>query len=100
MPSALGPLLRKPGDSFYTYFEQGHSPSFAIHQHSLNLAIKYQCTEQQYQTALVDHSIYLLPKDIYYLYKKWRSEKHGKENEETMFNLGKSQRSTTRKMQG
>lgn len=78
------PISTETREQFYTYFEQGHSPSSAIHHHSLNLAIKYECTEQQYQTALADHSINPLPKDIY-LYKKWRSEKHGKENGETTF---------------
>jgi len=51
------PIATETREQFYTYFEQGHSPSSAIHHHSLNLAIKYECTEKQYQTALADRSI-------------------------------------------
>ena len=80
------PIATETREQFYTYFEQGHSLSSSIHHHSFNIAIKYEGRELQYQTALADRSINPLPKDIYYLYHKWRSEKHGKENGETMFN--------------
>ena len=80
------PIATETREQFYTYFEQGHSPSSSVHHHSLNLAIKYEGRELQYQTAIADQSINPLPKDIYYLYHKWRSEKHGMENGETMFN--------------
>lgn len=80
------PIATETREQFYTHFEQGQSPSSSVHHHSLNLAIKYEGRELQYQTAIANRSINPLPKDIYYLYHKWRSEKHGKENGETMFN--------------
>ena len=80
------PIATETREQFYVYFEQGHLPSSSIHHHNLNFAIKYEGRQLHYQTALADRSINPLPKDIYYLYHKWRSEKHGKENGETMFN--------------
>ena len=79
------PISQETKDQFYKYFEQGHSPSSAIHHHSLNLAIEYQGKDQDYEIAHADRSINPLPKDVYYLYKKWRVEKHGEENGEGMF---------------
>ena len=58
--------------------------SSSIHYRSLNIATKYEGRELQYQTTLADQVINPLPKDIY-LYHKWRSEKHGKENGETIY---------------
>ena len=87
------PIATETREQFYAYFEQRHLPFSSIHHHSLNIAIKYEGRELQYQTALADQFINPLPKDIY-LYHKWRSEKHGKENGETIgsINLQKSQK--------
>ena len=45
----------------------------------------YEGRDQEFELAHADHSINPLPTDIYYLYKKWRVDKHGKENGEDMF---------------
>ncbi len=79
------PISSETMEQFHTYFEQGHSPSSAIHRHSLNLAIQYEGRDQEYEIAHADRSINPLPQDVYYLHQKWRSEKHGKENGEGMF---------------
>ena len=64
MLSVLGPLLQKLGNNFI-HFEQDYSPSSSVDHHSLNLAIKYEGGELQYQTAIADRSINPLPINIY-----------------------------------
>ena len=68
---------------FHSYFDQGHSPSSALHLHWLNLAIEHN-DELEYVRA--DRSFSLQYGDIFYLYRKWRIKNHGEQNGEPMFN--------------
>ncbi len=79
------PISDNTKDQFYHYFDQGHSPSTAMHYHSLNLSIEYEGRDNLYEIAHADRSINPLPRDIYHLYNKWRETRHGKENGEGMF---------------
>lgn len=73
MLSVLGPLLQKLGNNFI-HFEQDYSPSSSVDHHSLNLAIKYEGGELQYQTAIADRSINPLPINIYEVWDAWQGE--------------------------
>ena len=79
------PINSETKQKFYSYFDLGHSPSSAIHHHSLNLAIEHGGKEKEFEIAHADRSINPLPNDIYYLYNKWRVDKLGPENGEKMF---------------
>ena len=63
-------------EQFFDYFDQGHA---------LNLAVEYDGKDKRYEIAHADRSINPLPKDVYYLFKKWRETRHGKESGEEMF---------------
>ena len=73
MPLVFVPLPRKR--KFYDYFEQSHSPASTKHFHK----------ESEMERVHADRSINPLPKDVYYLFKKWREETLGKESGEGMF---------------
>ena len=62
------PISTDTKQKFYSYFDLGHSPSSAIHHHSINLAIEHEGRENEFEIAHADRSINPLPKDIYYLY--------------------------------
>ena len=68
----------------HTYFEQGHSPSSALHLHHLNLAIEYDGRDRELDFVLADRSSNPMYSDVYYTYKKWKV-KHGEPNGEKMF---------------
>ena len=69
----------------HSYFEQGHSPSSALHLHHFNLAIEYDGRESELDLILADRSLNPIYSDIYYTYKKWRMKQHGEPNGERMF---------------
>ena len=68
---------------FHSYFDQGNSPSSALHLHWLNLAIEHN-DELEYVRA--DRSFSPQYGDVFYLYRKWRIKNHGERNGEPMFN--------------
>ena len=49
----------------------------------MNLAIEHEDREKEFEIA--HEPINPLPKDIQYLYNKWRVDKHGPENGGNMF---------------
>ena len=79
------PISEDTKEKFYDYFDQGYSPSTARHHHTLILSIQYEGDEKGLERAHADRSVNPLPKDIDYLFTKWRQERHGKENGESMF---------------
>ena len=79
------PISNDTKDKFENYFDQGHSPSSALHFHQLNLAAMHECNEQELERCRADRSTNPLYKDVYYLFKKWRLKNHGKENGKEMF---------------
>ena len=68
----------------HTYFEQGHSPSSALHTYHLNLAIEHD-NDAELDFTLADRSLNPMYSDIYYIFKKWRMKQHGEPNGEKMF---------------
>ena len=58
------PISTDTKQKFYSYFDLGHSPSFAIHHRSLNLAIEHDSREKQFEISHADRSINPLPNDI------------------------------------
>ena len=69
---------------FQGYFEQGHSPSSALHLHHLNLAVEHG-EDSKLDQMLADRSVNPLYSDVYYAYKNWRVKQHGEPNGERMF---------------
>ena len=78
------PIHEETWLKFWNYFDQGHSPASAKHLHSLNLLLE---KEDNIEKVSADRSINPLPRDVYYMYEKWREKSHGKDNEESMFEL-------------
>ena len=56
------PISTDTKQKFYSYFDLGHSPSSAIHHHSINLAIEHEGREKEFEIAHADRSINPLPK--------------------------------------
>ena len=79
------PISDETRDKFYSYFKQGHSPSSAKHLHELNLAIEYENQGTELEKVRADRSTNPSAQDVYYLYRKWNEEHHGKDNGEDMF---------------
>ena len=76
------PISQDTVEKFHLYFDQGHSPSSALHLHQLNLAIKH---DEDLEYAKADRSLNPQYSDVFYLYKKWRIKNHGEQNGEVMF---------------
>ena len=70
---------------FYDYFDQGYSPSTARQHHTIMLSIQCEGDEKDLEQVHADRSINPLSKDIDYLFVKWRQERHGSTNGESMF---------------
>ena len=70
---------------FYDYFDQGYSPSTAKQHHTIMLSIQCEGDEKDLEQVHADRSINPLSKDIDYLFAKWRRERHGSTNGESMF---------------
>lgn len=79
------PIRKDTINLMHVYFEQGHSPSSALHLHHLNLAIEYDGRDKELDLVLADRSLNPIYSDIYYTYKKWRVNQHGEANGEKMF---------------
>lgn len=79
------PISKETINQMHTYFEQGHSPSSALHLHHLNLAIEHDSKDGELDLVLADRSLNPIYSDIYYIYKKWRIKQHGEPNGEKMF---------------
>ena len=71
--------------TFHSYYEQGHSPSSALHLHQLNMSLRYDDREGELELARADRSINPQYGDVFYLYRKWRIKKHGERNGDAMF---------------
>lgn len=69
----------------YSYFEQGHSPSSALHLHRLNLAIELDDEQGELEYVSADRSLNPQYGDVYHLYSKWRIENHGDRNGDATF---------------
>ena len=81
------PLSAETITKIHSYFNQGHSPSSALHLHNLNLAITFDNKNGELQKARADRSMNPLYKDVYYLHKKWRVKNHGEPNGKRMFEM-------------
>lgn len=57
-----------------------------MNHHSLNLAMEYESRDEEFELVHADRSLNPLSNYIYYLYRKWRKSKHGRDNGEDMFN--------------
>ena len=79
------PISEDTKEKFETYFDQGHSPSSALHLHQLNLVAMHEGNEKELEKYRADRSTNPMYKDVYYLFKKWRLKNHGKENGKEMF---------------
>ena len=78
------PISKNTKEKFESYFDQGHSPSSALHYHQLNLVVMHEGNEQELERCRADRSTNPMYKDVYYLFKKWRLKHHGKENGKEM----------------
>ena len=77
------PVSERTKRRFFEYFEQGHSPASAKQLHELNLTTE---TEEEYAERMhADRSINPTAQDVYYLFRKWREERYGKESGQEMF---------------
>ena len=81
------PITDDTKQNFYDYFDEGYSPSTAGHHHTMLLAIHYEGDENGLEQPHADRSVNPLPKDIDNLFTKWRQERHGKVNGESMFEI-------------
>ena len=79
------PISEDTKEKFENYFDQGHSPSSALHLHQLNLVVMHEGNEKELEKCRADRSTNPMYKDVYYLFKKWRLKNHGKENGKEMF---------------
>ena len=70
------PISAEAITTFHPYYEQGHSPSSALHLHQLNMSVRYDGREGQLELARADRFINPQYGDVFYLYRKWRIKKN------------------------
>ena len=70
------PISAEAITTFHPYYEQGHSPSSALHLHQLNMSVRYDGREGELELARADRSINPQYGDVFYLYRKWRIKKN------------------------
>lgn len=70
-------------ESYYSYFQNGHSAATARHHHELNLLLSLP--KDQIEPALADRSVNPQASDVSRLFQKWRETEHGPANGDKMF---------------
>ena len=82
MHSSFRPISTDTKQTFCSYVDLGHSPSSAIHHH---INLEHEGREKEFEICTCRPFHKPTPKDIYYLYNKWRVDKHGPEKDENVF---------------